>query len=157
MFLKCAFCNKSLIQSTRINDHVNLVLTIQHAVSYPCHGWTLRVRYRLIRFKVIFPDLWRHRQSKRIAQHHCVCLLHRLTWETSTRNSDIMTWTLDFLMQVSVRKVQKLTFNVAIILRMVLGFLVKRYFEVFGHFLPFLWCRMLEEGSQFYSELETVK
>ena len=38
---------------------------------------------------------------------------------------------------------------------MVLGFLVERYFEAIGHFLPFSWCRMLEEGSQFYSELET--
>lgn len=37
---------------------------------------------------------------------------------------------------------------------MVLGFLVERYFEFSGHFLPFLWRRVLEEGGQIDSELE---
>lgn len=38
---------------------------------------------------------------------------------------------------------------------MVLRFLVKRYFEFIGHFLPFLWRRMLEEGRQMDSKLKT--
>lgn len=70
-------------------------------LSYPCHGWTLRVCYRFIRFKVISPDLWSHWQSKRITQHHCVCLLHRMTYERPKRQSDIRLWTPDFLLQIS--------------------------------------------------------
>lgn len=51
--------------------------------------------------------------------------------------------------------IKKSTFDVAVVLRMVLRFLVKRYFEFIGHFLPFLWRWMLEEARQMYSKLET--
>lgn len=48
-----------------------------------------------------------------------------------------------------------ITFGVAIEFRMVLGFFVKRNFQVLGDVLPFCRRRMLEEGSQLNSKLET--
>lgn len=113
----------------------------------------MSVRYRLIHFEVISPDLWGHWQSKRIAQHHCVRLLHRITCERSQRQS--ASGYGHSICRCRSLSEKEQTFNVAIILGMVLGFLVERYFEAFGHFLPFLRRRMLEEGSQFDSELET--
>lgn len=48
-----------------------------------------------------------------------------------------------------------ITFGVAIEFRMVLGFFVKGNFQVLGDVLPFCRRRMLEEGSQLNSKLET--
>lgn len=56
-------------------------------VSYPSHGGTIHVRYWLVHFKVIFPDLWGHWQSKWIGQHHCVRLFDWMTCERSRRNN----------------------------------------------------------------------
>lgn len=47
------------------------------------------------------------------------------------------------------------TFGVAIVLRMVLGFFVKGDFQVLGDVLPFCRRWMLESGSQLDSKLET--
>ncbi len=59
--------------------NISSVLSEQHAVSHPRHGGTTKVCYWLIHLEVISPDLWGHWQSKRIAQHHRVCLLHWMT------------------------------------------------------------------------------
>lgn len=56
-----------------------------------------------------------------------------------------------------VREAQTSTFTVAIILRMVLQLLVKRYFDALGHFLPFFWSRVLDKISQLDSKLQTKR
>lgn len=52
---------------------------------------------------------------------------------------------------------QVFTFGVAIKLRMVLGLLVKRDFDVFCHFLPFFRCGILKKIGQLNSKLEARK
>lgn len=50
---------------------------------------------------------------------------------------------------------KRFTFAVAVVLRMVLGHWVERYFQPFGHFSPLFWCRMMEEFGQIVRKLET--
>lgn len=98
--------------------------------------------------------LWPVGGKKTVPHLGCFWFDGAISIEQSMRGEESFTMQWAFFPSLSGRY-KKWTFDVAIILRMVLGFLVERYFEVLGHLLPFLWCRMEEEGGQFDSELET--
>lgn len=57
-------------------------------------------------------------------------------------------------MTIKSKKLKRLTFDVAIVLGVVLGRWIEGYFQPFGHVSPLFWCRVMEEVGQILRKLE---